>query len=461
VLELYPGLDRLLGQPEMKKSFALNLDRPKRVAAALANPQNIPSSIHITGTNGKGTVGAYLAAMLYGAEYTVGHLISPHLTEVTERCVINGSPITYSAFNTVVEEVYDAADRLGEPITFFETAMLAGMLEIAKKGMDWSVVEVGLGGRLDASNIIRSPRVTVITSIGLDHVHILGSTTTEIAYDKSHIFREGVPAICGVRNDDVRVVISEVAAKIGARPEFLGRDFDFDTQKNEVQSGSGVFKLPVKFAAVHQYHNAAVAIRAAQVIGMTDEAISKGLVSMRWPGRLEWFDVPHGDDDSRSVLVDGAHNPDGVAALLDYLSTELPARGIEELIVVISILGSKDWERMLVQLGSLSKMCRSVQWILTSSGYHRALSPDVLQEKVGSGCVIANPIDALNTALSLARRRSAILVSGSLYLVGVLRPYLTSQRFRTIDSDIRCEGATVPLRGERIDRPAYAEAAAE
>lgn len=430
-----PAIARLESIPHWNGSSVFGLETVQALLTWLGNPQDRVPAIHITGTNGKGTTSSYLASIAHSAKKSVGLSSSPNLIDFYERVNINGRPIAPDDLEIDLARVFQAADALKLEPSYFEVMMLSGFLAFARQNLDWMMIEVGCGGRLDASNTMKAPRATAITSIGLDHVRLLGDTHEKIATEKAHIFRPGVPAFVGPVTEEARGAITAYADSIRAPVEYFGDQFSLDGDVLRMAEQS--IRLPLSelgLVADHQLANAALAARIALSVGFSEREIQAGLLGARWPGRLEQFSLPSPSDSSRriSVLTDGAHNIDGVRAFRQYVSRRfLDREAKRELVYLISILHTKDWEQMLGELiaferDELSKRGVAVQYVFTTSENPNAVDPQELRGFVGRGDVISNPESAFAAALDRCSDAGLVLVTGSLYLLGRLRPQFTS-----------------------------------
>jgi dihydrofolate synthase/folylpolyglutamate synthase len=380
------------------------LDRMRRLMTALGHPEQQFETIHVVGTNGKSSTVRMIAAILRAHGLRVGAYLSPHLVSFVERIRIDDSDIPPGAFAAAVARAAHAAalvDRsLGgeDRVTQFEALTAAAYSELAVGGVEVAVIEAGLGGRYDATNVIQS-RVQVLTSVGLEHTRWLGPTITDIAREKLDVVEPGGTLVLGSSlHPDAEAVALQVAGERDAVVMHAGPD-------------PGV---PVAALGAFQRRNFAVARAAAEAyLGELDPgAVAHAAAEIRVPGRLEIV----GRDPL--TLLDGAHNTDGIAALVESLEEIVGAQ--QRLVAVVSILDDKDAAGML---GRLLPLCDAL--ILTSSQNPRALPPPTLQSLAGQlghprSEVVPNPNAALTTARALAGPQGVVLATGSIYLVADL-----------------------------------------
>jgi dihydrofolate synthase/folylpolyglutamate synthase len=382
------------------------LERMERALDALGHPERRQPVLHVGGTNGKGSTCAMAAAALGEAGLAVGLYTSPHLVRFNERIAVRGEPIADAALAAAVDDVRRAcpwheAGGEGDRLTYFEFATLAGLVHFARAGVDVAVVEVGLGGRFDATNAIR-PAATAVARIGLDHTQLLGDTIEQIAFEKAGIFKAGIPAVVHAHQPP--------GALETLRAEALRRGAPFSV-------APAAWEGPVALRGPHQRGNAALAaaaVRALRPAGLpvTEEAIARGIARARWPGRLE---------EVGGVLLDGAHNPDGAAALAAALPALHPGAPVE---LVFGVLSDKDHAGML---RALAPVARRLHLVAPASPRARAPAALVADVRAAGGNADVHP--DLAAALACARAAAAdgavICVAGSLYLVGEARALLT------------------------------------
>jgi dihydrofolate synthase / folylpolyglutamate synthase len=420
-------LEYLAGKGNEVQMMHLGLHRTRAMMRALGDPQNKYPSIHIAGTNGKGSVAAMSESILRHAGRTTGLYTSPHLVRVEERIRINGrqiSPRTFSALATRIQSTETALLRkniLDRPLTTFEFLTCCAFLCFAKEKIDIAVLEVGLGGKLDSTNIVQ-PLVSIITGISLDHQNYLGRTLTKIAGEKAGIIKEGVPAISGCTTPAPRRVICRQAKKVHApllelgvhavirsTREKRGR-FSFDL-RTPLRSYK---KLQLSLAGEHQTRNAALAvmgIEALKLFPITVADIRRGLANTGWSGRLDEYEA------RRRTLLDGAHNPEGAQLLRDFLIKEKE----REVHLVFGVVRDKNIRGIGASIFPVAKSIHLTPLINTRS----AAPAEVMElHKKFRPCmkVHSNMREALYSAWEECSPSGLVVVTGSLYLVGELLP---------------------------------------
>ena len=383
------------------------LDNISTIVARLSHPERAFRSVHIAGTNGKGSVTAMVDAALRAAGHRSARYTSPHLVDLAERFVIDGRPVSHDGLAAAVAGVRVAIDslraegRLDVQPTFFEVTTASAFEIFRRAAVDVAVLEVGLGGRLDATNVVSPPELlaTAITSIDFDHQLYLGTTLREIALEKAGIIKPGVPVIVGPLAPEAGTAIAEVAASLGAEV---------------IRASAGDCDgLPLGLEGAHQRANAAVALRLLRVvdargIAVPAPAIAAGLADPRWPGRLE----THRFRDGRELLLDAAHNPAGAASLASYLTAE----GGPRRPLVFAAMRDKDIAGMFAAL--LPAVGRLV---VTRASNARSADPESLAQQARAAAP-ALPLAIepdLDAALATAWRDSPrIVVAGSIFLLG-------------------------------------------
>jgi len=403
----------------------LGLDTIRAILNGLDNPQNKFLSIHIAGTNGKGSIASALSSIFNKAGYCVGLYTSPHLVKFNERIRIKGVPISDMEVLNAYEAVKDvfAGDR--EP-TFFEYTTAMAFHEFARSKVDWAIVETGMGGRLDATNILK-PRLSIISNISLEHRQYLGNTIAEITAEKGGIIKQGIPVVTGVKQKEAIEVLKNIAQKQEAPLFRLGEHFRVRKNKGSntfsyVGTGSTWENMKAGLQGNHQIENAALALAACEILNRHDtnfniEQIKEGLVKTDWPGRMEVVSqTPY-------VILDGAHNLMAARKLAKFISENLAKN---KTTLLIGILNDKPYKGMLKPLLPL---CRRV--ILTKPTINRALEPEILhkfaKDFVEDIEIIPSVKDAFFYAMETVSSDEAICVAGSLYVVGEVKQALAEK----------------------------------
>ncbi len=392
-----------------------------RIMRGLGNPHDAYSCIHVAGTNGKGSIAAFLSSVLVSAGYKVGLYTSPHLVRFNERIQINGSPVS----DKTVAQAAEAVQRIysqGEPPTFFECATAMALYHFGLEKVDWAVLETGMGGRYDATNIVR-PKVSIISNISMEHTEYLGNTVAKIAAEKAGIIKTGAGVVTAARQKSALQVIEQAARQKGVPVYRFGKHIRVRKNKQGSFTYTGLShqwpRVKVGLMGDHQITNAALAMGALELlmekgVHLTDEALYHGLASTRWPGRLEVVSrKPY-------VILDGAHNLSAIRALKKFLQN---TPGFRNLTLVVGVLQDKAWKSMLRELTALAHRV-----ILTRPQYERAADPNELASFVRplkqDVVVIAHLPDALSFALKEAAPGDAVCITGSLYTVGDAKAYL-------------------------------------
>lgn len=400
-------IDDLL-RPYQRFGVHLGLERIERLLNALGNPHHRVPIVHVTGTNGKGSVCAYLFSVLAEAGYKVGRYISPHLVRWTERIAINEWEISIAELEKILERIASVIDPAGESPTQFEVITAAAWEYFAREGVDIAVMEVGLGGRLDATNVIDKPLVSVITSISREHWQNLGPTVGDIAREKAGIFKGDRPAVIGQLPEEARKVVVERARLLNCPIV----EVEPAVRIGENRARYKGIEYPLALAGDFQLMNSAIAIETLlqlrrQGWKIPDEAIGAGMAKTRWLGRLQrvmWKD--------REILVDGAHNPAAAEGLRQYVD-----RFSEPIAWVMGMLSTKDHTEIFQAL-----LRPGESLYLVPVPDHSSADPEKLAELARSICPSLKELHTfpdLQTGLEAAfNRPDPIVLCGSLYLVG-------------------------------------------
>lgn len=382
----------------------------------MGDPQNSFYSVLIAGTNGKGSTAAMLASILQQSGLKVGLYTSPHLIDIRERIVINGIKISRKDLGELIAEI---KDYTLQPVTYFECLTAAAFLYFARRKVDIAVLEVGLGGRLDATNITQ-PLVSVITNIALEHTAYLGKTLTAIAREKAGIIKKNGVCVTAATQRKVIDVFAGICRKQQARLQRLGLDFKMKIHRDESISYEGqnrrINRLAVPLRGPHQLSNTALALAAIEILEkkgyrIDDSAIRKGLAQTRWEARGEIL------LQNPLFLLDGAHNPAGIAALCRVLEKDFSGR---RLILIFSALADKDYRRMLRKIAPLAH-----RTFLPPLSTKRAVTPQALaafMKDRGYPAVLSESVAvSIRQAMQCAGENDLICACGSFYLAGEVK----------------------------------------
>ncbi|MDP6693143.1 MAG: folylpolyglutamate synthase/dihydrofolate synthase family protein [Phycisphaerales bacterium] len=408
------------------------LDRMRTILAELGNPQDQVPMVHVAGTVGKGSTVTMLSSMLRGSGYAVGQYTSPHLIDMRERIVVNDKMIEEEEFTKAIDDVVAAAKKRKVDPTFFELITAAAFKHFSDNAVDIAVIETGLGGRLDSTNVIH-PILTLITQIDLDHTHILGYTIEEIAKEKAGIFKKSIPAISCQQNNGVGDILRKCAEESECELEIVGDDIEFSSRF--VTSNAGLpqnriciiteetqfMHTPVPLPGAHQTRNCGLALAAIcklKTLGFKfeDSDLHESLSKSKTEGRMElaW--------NKPKILIDGAHNPTSLQSLIRCIGAHIP---YDSMVCVFGCCVDKDVTGMLREL-SLG----ADKIIFTKShGNPRAAEPQVLQQQFaeisGKMTQVANTLgEAIEIAARATSRDDLICVTGSFYLVGDAKKHL-------------------------------------
>ncbi|MCL2389435.1 MAG: bifunctional folylpolyglutamate synthase/dihydrofolate synthase [Elusimicrobia bacterium] len=397
------------------------MSRIKLFLGSIDNPQNRFKAVHIAGTNGKGSVSALLAECLQAQGYKTALFTSPHLISITERIKVNGKPISSAAFKALEKKYIALAKKCD--LSFFEYITALAFIYFSKQNVDIAVIETGMGGRLDATNVLM-PVLSVITTISYDHQEFLGNTLKKIAFEKAGIIKRGIPVILGRIAPEARSVIKAQANKRNAAIKVYGTDFscgfngiNWKTLTQSITYNDTNFKM--KLLGEHQASNAAVACAAAEFLGVSKASIKKGLLSAAWHGR---FDVL--SRGKQTFVIDGAHNIQSIKAFAG-LWRQSPFLK-KDAAFIFGILKDKDYKQAIKSIAVLAKAGVSKtgfqKIIITKISSPRALSTTETKKEFLKYINAQNIAVAENIkeALSMAGRAQVIACVGSLYLAGTL-----------------------------------------
>ncbi len=404
----------------------LGLSTIRDILSGLGDPHTKYRIIHVAGTNGKGSVACSLSTILHLAGYKTGIFTSPHLVRYNERICINNRQISDEAVIEGYHAVKEAhgADR---ELTFFEFSAAMAFYEFTRQKVDWAVIETGMGGRLDATNVC-TPELSIITNISLEHQMYLGNKLSEIAQEKAGIIKKEVPVITAARQDSVITVIQKKALEMSAPLFRLGEDFKVRRCPNGTFHYYGMEEtlkgMRTALPGYHQVDNAALAIAACEVlrekgVDLPESAIRNGLAAVQWPGRLEVV------SQNPFILLDGAHNLMAARNLASHFAKDLSHKRI---ILVVGILDDKPYKQMLQ---ALVPVCAKA--IVTRAQNERALPARTLleaaKEEIADVEMAPDVPKAVDRALETAGPEDAVCIAGSLYVVGEAREHLEKKGF--------------------------------
>ena len=400
----------------------------------LDHPERKFFSIHVGGTSGKGSTATYIANILSEAGYRVGLFTKPHLSSVRERFVINGRPITAGELFDLIEQV---SRRMAEKPTWFELTTALAFQYFHMQAVDLGVIEVGLGGKYDATNVIL-PEVSVLTNVGLDHTEILGNTVEEIAADKIGIIKTGKRVISGVTQPSVIKIVEDTCLHSGSKLDLLGRDFNCanvelsrsGSKFSFISSGEQYHEISLPSLGYHQVLNAVLATSTAKTMSemgfqVNEAAIRAGLAETHMPGRMEIV------GSNPTLLLDGAHSPPKMASLAEALRNLFP--GVQ-ITAVLAFSEGHDFAGTLAVLAPFITQAILTNFnAISDYGSRHAQPPEILGELIEQNfphinwLIEQDPINAVVLAKKLTKPEGLICVTGSIFLVGQVRPYLVRQ----------------------------------
>lgn len=395
---LQQSLQRLYGLLHRGRQFGL--ERMQQACADFGNPERSFRAIHIGGTNGKGSVCAFTASMLRAQGKRVGLFTSPHLNRFAERIQIDGAPIPDDTLARLIEEVMDRAPDL----TFFETATLMAFLAFREAKLDWGVLEVGLGGRLDATNVIPSPVVAAITRVSFDHMDVLGNSLTEIAREKAAIIKAGSKVIVGRLHPDAQAEVERRCAEVGAELLPLG----------DAEPYQGA---QLAYPRIAMYGtNLAVSTTIARTLGVSPDAMALGVETAVWPGRNELLHR----SGQELTLLDCAHNPDAAVCLSHIIDSSLAggAGTRADVALVFGAIQSKNWKSMLDRLDH-----SAAHRFYVAPPVSRAVDPAEMVRHY-PGRIYTDVGRAIEGARAKVGPQGLVVVTGSCFLVGAARAVL-------------------------------------
>ncbi len=453
-----PGFSRKMTHPSYKEclkkiyklgrfGIKLELDTIAGILDRLGSPQQTFRSVHIAGTNGKGSIGAYISSILSEAGFYTGLYTSPHLVKFNERIAVNGETVSDDEVVEACLKVF-SADTGDRNATFFEIATAMAFYLFSKRKVEIAVVETGMGGRFDATNIIR-PEVSIISNLSIEHTDYLGNTINALAKEKGGIIKPHAPVVTGITQPSAREVVNSIAAAASVPVYIYRKDFSTRKHRGDVHfsysgiRGTRLTRLKTNLKGDHQRENAALAIAACELISgkngsensISGEHIRMGLQNTRWAGRLDYM------LENPCVIVDGAHNRKAARLLADHLRSHVVRKG-RNLTLVIGILNDKPYAAMLKNLVPLADRI-----IMTKAGTERSIDPEVLKTAAHAHTTVeittvTDVGDACDLAINTSKKTDTVCICGSLYVAGEAR--------EKIEADLKtgkCRAAHLPPDG--------------
>ncbi|ABO51062.1 FolC bifunctional protein [Desulforamulus reducens MI-1] len=414
-----------------KFGMNLGLARIEELLRRLQNPHHRLNIVHIGGTNGKGSTTAMIANILKTAGYKTGMFTSPHLQDYTERFLINGQPIPQETLASLIQYIRPHLDKMVqegfEHPTEFEVSTALALLYFAREETDFVALEVGLGGAIDSTNVVK-PKVSVITNIAMDHMDYLGSTLVDIANVKAGIIKQGIPVVTAAEGEALGV-IRQRALVNNSKLIQIGKEVTWKPQKNKFKQGFQEFiinglqnqyyvRLPL--LGEHQQVNAASAVAAVELLftgngyHLPSAVVIEGLRTVEWPGRLEIIRR------NPTTILDGAHNHAGAIALKKALESCFPS---QKIIFVLGMLADKERSKVVAELAPLSKAVVVTRSNNPRAGDWRKLA-DYVRTYIEDVIVVENVAEAINQALGHVKESEILCITGSLYMIAEARAYL-------------------------------------
>ena len=411
--------------------FTKNKDNKnlRRILEQMGNPDRGIKIIHVAGTNGKGSTCSFINSILLSAGKSVGMFTSPHLVKINERIKINGKDISDEKFLEAFTEVKENVDKVieegGEHPSFFEYIFLVGIKALSEAGVEYGIFEVGLGGRLDATNVIEKPEVSVIASVSMDHMEILGDSIEKIAREKAGIIKKGVPVVYYGQNEEVDKIIKEKVEEIGTEAiSVKNSDIKIVSKTNKAidfcfansYDKNECFEIP--FVVEYQTRNAALAINAVKFIecDITNEIIKTGLKNAVWAGRMELV--------SERTYIDGAHNYDGVLQFKEFVN-ELMVREDSEAYILFSVVKEKEYYQMMNLIEEIDR-CKG--FLVAPVMNARATAVEEMASYLRKSGKEVHCFNALSEAYDfgqkLIKEKDYLFCVGSLYMVGEIKAHL-------------------------------------
>jgi dihydrofolate synthase / folylpolyglutamate synthase len=373
-----------------RKAKTFGLEGIKNFLNLIGNPEKKLNIIHVAGTNGKGSVCAMISSVLNEAGFKVGMFTSPHLINVNERIRIDDELITGDDFKRIADFIYETENRTNVNLTFFETLTVMAFIYFNEKKVDYAVMETGMGGRLDATNVSK-PLILVITNIGLEHRDVLGNTIKEIASEKAGIIKPNTTVVTSAKGKALSV-IEKIAEK----------------HNSKLVVAKKLNDIELRLKGEYQKENASTAFAVLKELGLNEDIILKGLKKAYWPGRFEFMD--------ENILLDCAHNPDGMRALVKSIEK----LDYNKLIVVIGVMKDKDISSIEKKLEKLNPIV-----IATKASVSRSKEPEEIAEYFKNATILPDLKKAIKYAVENSEKNDLILITGSIFVVGEAYPLLT------------------------------------
>lgn len=399
-----------------KRGILFGLDNIRSILDLIGNPQDLYKTVHVAGTNGKGSVCKILSLSLTLSGFRTGRYTSPHLHSITERFSVDEKDITYEEFVEIVEYIWSQIEKRLPDVnfSFFDFTTAVAFEFFRRKGIEIGIIEVGLGGRLDSTNVI-NPLVSVITNVSYDHMDYLGPTLKHIAEEKSGIIKEGIPVVTGAKG--IALSIIKRRAKEKGSPIFvLHRDFDFKKVDEKIFDYRGISwklnDLYVNLEGDHQFVNSAISLACLELLSergfrVREDSIREALKKVEWMGRLEIL------KEKPLIVADGAHNVDGMKRLCEYVLRKHRGKNV---ITIFGVMKDKEFKKMAKLVSIFSDTI-----ILTMPKMDRAQTVDVLKESFRDALKTESVREALILARDISKDDDLILITGSLFVVGEAR----------------------------------------
>jgi len=407
-----------------KFGIKLGLRRIKKLLDALGNPEKDFRAIHVAGTNGKGSVCAMTASILRECGYKTGLYTSPHLIDFRERIIINGKKIPKNDVCKLMKKIRQAAGKMKIHPTYFEVITALAFKYFSEEKVDFAVVEVGMGGRFDATNVVE-PEVSIITNVFLEHTAYLGRTIKKIAKEKAGIIKNKRPVITSATGDAIKVIekkCNETKSNLIVlnKKSFVKKKIGLKNQRFVVFGLNGKYDIETKLVGQHQMLNACCAVVCAELLGIDKNKIIKGLKKASWPGRFETIQK------KPTIILDSAHNPDGIEALKKTL---LEIFGDKKIIFLVSICSDKDIKKMIKEISPLTK-----ELIITRHNVmNRAAEPEKIKsiaKRYIDKITIKEEIkDAAKYVKNITKAEDVICITGSIFTVAEFKKVLNGGSF--------------------------------